>query len=69
LDLVDTLELDNYYPFHATRADLLQRLGRHREAADAYTRAAAMAPTEAERQFFELGGRARIFLGSSRLDS
>ena len=28
LALVDELDLDNYYPFHATRADLLRRLGR-----------------------------------------
>ena len=46
LALVDELDLDNYHPFHATRADLLRRLGRHREAAAAYERAAAMAPTE-----------------------
>jgi RNA polymerase sigma-70 factor, ECF subfamily len=58
LPLVEELDLDGYYPFHATRADLLWRLGRHREAAAAYQRAAAMAPTDAERQFLRLGGRA-----------
>jgi RNA polymerase sigma-70 factor (ECF subfamily) len=58
LALVDELDLDNYHPFHATRADLLQRLGRHSEAALAYQRAAAIAPTEAERDFLRLGGRA-----------
>jgi RNA polymerase sigma-70 factor (ECF subfamily) len=58
LPLVEELDLDNYYPFHATRADLLWRLGRHREAAAAYQRAAAMAPTEAEREFLRIGGRA-----------
>ena len=58
LALVDALDLDNYYAFHATRADLLRRLGRDREAAAAYERAAAMAPTEAERNFLRLGGRA-----------
>ena len=58
LALVEGLELDNYYPFHATRADLLGRLGRHREAAAAYQRAAAMAPTDAEREFLRMGGRA-----------
>ena len=58
LALVDELGLDNYHPFHATRADLLVRLGRHSEAAAAYERAAAMAPTEAERDFLRLGGRA-----------
>ena len=55
LALVDELDLDNYHPFHATRADLLRRLGRHREAAAAYERAAAMAPTDAERDFLRLG--------------
>jgi RNA polymerase sigma-70 factor, ECF subfamily len=57
LALVDELDLDTYYPYHATRADLLRRLGRHREAAGAYQRAAAMAPTDAERDFLSLGGR------------
>jgi RNA polymerase sigma-70 factor (ECF subfamily) len=58
LALVDELALDNYYPFHATRADLLRRLGRNGEAAAAYERGAAMAPTDAERDFLKLGGRA-----------
>jgi RNA polymerase sigma-70 factor (ECF subfamily) len=58
LALVDELDLGNYYPFHATRADLLRRLGRNREASAAYERAAAMAPAEAERDFLRLGGRA-----------
>jgi hypothetical protein len=42
LALVDDLDLDNYYPFHATRADPLRRLGRHIEAAVAYERAATI---------------------------
>jgi len=58
LALVDELALDTYYSFHATRADLLERLGRHSEAAAAYERAAALAPTGAERDFLRLGGRA-----------
>jgi RNA polymerase sigma-70 factor (ECF subfamily) len=58
LALVDELDLDNYHPYHATRADLLRRLGRHSEAAAAYQRAAAMAPTDAERDFFRRDGRA-----------
>ena len=58
LALVDELNLDTYYPFHATRADLLRRLGRHGEAAAAYQRAAALAPTDAERAFLRRGGRA-----------
>jgi RNA polymerase sigma-70 factor (ECF subfamily) len=58
LALVDELDLDGYHPFHATRADLLRRLGRSTEAAAAYARAADLAPTEAEREFLALGGRA-----------
>jgi RNA polymerase sigma-70 factor (ECF subfamily) len=58
LALIEKLELDNYYAFHATRADLLRRLGRDTEAAAAYGRAAAMAPSGAERDFLRLGGRA-----------
>jgi RNA polymerase sigma-70 factor (ECF subfamily) len=57
LALVDELKLDTYYPFHATRADLLARLGRHNEAESAYQRAAALAPTHAERDFLSRGGR------------
>ncbi|HEX4704609.1 MAG TPA: DUF6596 domain-containing protein [Pseudonocardiaceae bacterium] len=58
LALVDTLDLDGYHPFHATRADLLRRLGRADDAAAAYGRAAALAPTDAERDFLIRGGRA-----------
>jgi len=57
LALVDELGLDNYHPFHATRADLLRRLGRNGEAAAAYERAAALAPTDTEREFLKQGGR------------
>ena len=57
LALVDKLDLDMYFPFHATRADLLRRLGRHSEAATAYARAATLAPTPAERDFLERRGR------------
>jgi RNA polymerase sigma-70 factor, ECF subfamily len=57
LALVEELELDSYHLYHATRADLLARLGRSIEAAAAYQRAAAMAPTDAERAFLSQGGR------------
>jgi RNA polymerase sigma-70 factor, ECF subfamily len=55
LALVDDLhlELDGYHLLHATRADLLGRLGRRREAGIAYARAASLAPNEAEREFLE----------------
>lgn len=36
---VDRLPLANYHPYHATRADLLRRLGRRQEARAAYDRA------------------------------
>ena len=57
LALVDELDLDNYYLLHATRADLLWRLGHQTEADAAYTQAATLAPTEAERRFLSRGGR------------
>jgi RNA polymerase sigma-70 factor, ECF subfamily len=49
LELVDELNLDNYYAFHVARADLLRRLDRIEAARAAYLRAADLAPTEAER--------------------
>jgi RNA polymerase sigma-70 factor, ECF subfamily len=51
LDILDGLDLDEYHPFHAARADLLRRLGRLDEATQAYARAATLATTEAERTF------------------
>ena len=53
LEAVDDLPLDRYHLFHATRADLLRRLGRGREAATAYEVAAGLAANVAERQFLE----------------
>ncbi|WP_443076475.1 hypothetical protein [Streptomyces sp. NBC_01725] len=44
-------ELDGYHAFHAVRADLLGRLGRRREAAQAYAAAAARTENAAERDF------------------
>jgi RNA polymerase sigma-70 factor, ECF subfamily len=58
LALVEELRLDRSDPFHATRAALLGRLGLNREAAAADQRAAAMAPTDAERAFLRLDGQA-----------
>jgi RNA polymerase sigma-70 factor (ECF subfamily) len=59
LGLVSRLDLDAYYAFHAVRADLLSRLGRTSEADAAYTRAAALAPTDSDRAFLLAGGRSR----------
>ena len=43
--------LDGYHLFHATRADLLRRLGRAAEAAAAYDAAIDLAENAAERRF------------------
>ncbi len=40
---VDRLPLDGYHPFHATRAELLRRLGRSDQARPAYDRAIELA--------------------------
>lgn len=48
LALLDGLPLDGYHAFHATRAELLRRLGRTREARAAYDRAIALAGNSAE---------------------
>ena len=45
--------LAEYHLFHATRADLLRRLGRRQEAAVAYERSLALATNGAERAFLE----------------
>ncbi len=42
--------LDGYHLLHATRADLLRRLGRRSEAAHAYERALAVGASEPERE-------------------
>jgi RNA polymerase sigma-70 factor (ECF subfamily) len=47
------VELDDYLPFHAARADLLRRAGRPGEASAAYDRAHGLATTAAERRFLE----------------
>lgn len=51
LDLVDRLDLPGYHAFHATRADLLRRLGHVEHAVAAYGAASALAPSPAERDF------------------
>lgn len=50
---VDALELEGYHAFHAVRADLLRRLGRHTEAARAYDAAIALTENAAERAYLE----------------
>lgn len=51
LALVDALDLDGYHVLHAVRADLLRRLGRDTEAAQAYERAARLTANPAERAY------------------
>jgi RNA polymerase sigma-70 factor (ECF subfamily) len=57
LAIVDTLAstgaLGDYPYLHATRADLLRRLGRRGEAASAYRRALELTANAAERGFLE----------------
>jgi len=55
LPLVDALagELDGYHLFHSARADLLRRLDRREEAAQAYRRALELATNPSERAFLE----------------
>jgi RNA polymerase sigma-70 factor, ECF subfamily len=49
LALVDALDLENYYLFHAIRADLLRRVGRDSEAAAEYGAALERTDNTAER--------------------
>jgi RNA polymerase sigma-70 factor (ECF subfamily) len=55
LPLIDQLadSLAGYHLWHAARADLLRRLGRHREAAAAYRAALAHVGSAPERRFLE----------------
>jgi RNA polymerase sigma-70 factor (ECF subfamily) len=53
LAAVDGLDLDDYFLFHSTRAELLRRLGRDAEAADAYDRALGLVGNAAESRFLE----------------
>ena len=51
LSAVDRLPLTGYHAWHATRADLLRRLGRSAEAKDAYDAAIAATQNSAERAY------------------
>jgi len=53
LELAERLELDSYHYLHAVRADLMEKLGRVSEAADAYRRALALVHSDAERRLLE----------------
>jgi RNA polymerase sigma-70 factor (ECF subfamily) len=53
--LLDKLatELDGYHLFHATRADLLRRVGASEAAAQSYRRALELVTNDSERRFLE----------------
>jgi RNA polymerase sigma-70 factor (ECF subfamily) len=53
LPLVDALQssLEDYHLWHATRADLLRRLGRTADAVSAYQRALELTQNEVEKRF------------------
>jgi len=53
LALVDSLDLDRYHYLHATRGELLGRLGRADDARAAYDRALELVHSDAERRFLE----------------
>jgi RNA polymerase sigma-70 factor, ECF subfamily len=54
LALIDAIDgLDRYAPFHVSRADLLQRLGRDEEAVDAYRRGLELSTNPVQRAFLE----------------
>ena len=53
LEIADALALDDYRYLHVARAEMLRRLGRAAEAAEAYRRALALVDDDAERRLFE----------------
>jgi RNA polymerase sigma-70 factor (ECF subfamily) len=53
LAILDGLRLDSYHYLHATRAILLERLGRVEEARAAFDRALELVHAEPERRFLE----------------
>ena len=53
LAIADAVELPDYRYLHATRGELLRRLGREDEAREAYRRALALAHDEPERRLLE----------------
>ena len=61
LAVAERLELDHYHYLHATRAELLRRLGRTDDAREAYERALELVHFDAERRF--LASRLRELQG------
>jgi RNA polymerase sigma-70 factor (ECF subfamily) len=58
LAAVESLDLGDYYLFHAIRADLLSRLGRNTEARQAYDAALSLTFNLVERSFLERARKA-----------
>jgi RNA polymerase sigma-70 factor (ECF subfamily) len=59
LAIVEALPLDRYHLFHAVRAELYERVGRHHDAMRDYERAITLTGNEAERRFLR-GKWARV---------
>ena len=53
LSLLDDMDLDRYHLYHATRAELLRRIGEVDAADDAYGEALALVSNEVERRFLQ----------------
>ncbi len=54
LELLGRIQgVEDYYPYHAARADLLRRTGRRAAAAQAYARALALCGNSAERAYLQ----------------
>jgi RNA polymerase sigma-70 factor (ECF subfamily) len=53
LSRLESAGLDEFLPYHAVRADLLRRTGRHANASQAYARALQLDPPAAERRWLE----------------
>src|SRR5205085_3335896 len=53
LEILERVPLEEFHYLHATRGELLRRLGRMEEARDALTQALGLADDEAERRLIE----------------
>jgi RNA polymerase sigma-70 factor, ECF subfamily len=53
LEIIDGVALEGYHYLHATRGELLSRLGRSAEARDAYLQALSLVHDDAERRLLE----------------
>ena len=53
LQLLETLELDGYAAYHATRGELLRRSGRSQESASSFRRALELTENPAEREHLQ----------------